>query len=208
MEHFAASPIVLEGPEIVLRPLSMADAKPLSVAAAESREHYGLSPVPDGVEGAARYVERALRDRSAGLRIPFTIVWRSRVVGSTSFWDLQSWEWPVDSPFCRVNRPDVVEIGHTWLAASAQRTPCNTEAKLLLLTHAFDVWDVHRVALRTDARNQRSRNAIVRLGATFEGIRRADKPATDGIVRDSAFFSIIRAEWPDVRARLGSLLAR
>jgi RimJ/RimL family protein N-acetyltransferase len=95
-----------------------------------------------------------------------------------------------------------VEIGYTWLAASAQRTRCNTEAKFLLLQHAFETWEVHRVTIRTDERNQRSRAAIARLGAHFEGIRRAEKPGADGSVRDSAMFSIIAAEWPAIRARL------
>lgn len=104
-------------------------------------------------------------------------------------------------------RPDVVEIGGTWLAASAQRTRCNTEAKYLLLRHAFEVWDVHRVAFRTDVRNETSRAAIERLGAKLEGIRRADKPARDGIVRDSIFFSIVRAEWSVVGATLERRLA-
>jgi hypothetical protein len=81
-------------------------------------------------------------------------------------------------------------------------------AKYLLLSHAFDVWGVHRVTLKTDARNIQSRRAIERLGAMFEGLRRADMPAQDGTVRDSAYYSIVRAEWPDVRARLGASLAR
>jgi len=100
----------------------------------------------------------------------------------------------------------VVEIGATWLAASAQRTRCNTEAKILMLAQAFDVWQVHRVSLKTDARNAKSRRAIERLGALFEGVRRADMPGSDGSVRDSAYYSIVRAEWPDVRKRLDATL--
>ncbi len=84
----------------------------------------------------------------------------------------------------------MVEIGSTWLAVSAQRTWCNTEAKYLLLSHALDVWKVHRVALKTDERNARSRRAIERLGARFEGVRRADMPGQDGSVRSSAYYSI------------------
>ena len=94
----------------------------------------------------------------------------------------------------------------TWLAASAQRTGANTEAKSLMLGHAFEAWEVHLVRLRTDRRNLRSRTAIERLGARFEGVRRADRPGVDGTVRDSAFYSITRAEWPAVRERLGRLL--
>jgi RimJ/RimL family protein N-acetyltransferase len=95
-----------------------------------------------------------------------------------------------------------------WLAASAQRTRCNTEAKSLLFTYAFEVWNVYRVSLRTDERNARSRRAIERLGARFEGIRRADMPGQDDVVRNSAFYSIVRDEWSEVRARLRESLAR
>ena len=85
-----------------------------------------------------------------------------------------------------------------WLAASAQRTRCNTEAKYLLLSHAFDVWRVHRVSLKTDERNTKSRRAIERLGAVFDGVRRADMPGQDGSVRNSAYYSIVPGEWPTV----------
>jgi RimJ/RimL family protein N-acetyltransferase len=94
------------------------------------------------------------------------------------------------------------------LAASVQRTAVNTEAKLLMLRHAFDTWDAERITFKTDARNSRSRNAIERLGAHFEGIRRAEVPATDGGIRDSAYYSIVRAEWPAVRKGLEARLAR
>ena len=98
----------------------------------------------------------------------------------------------------RTEHPDAVEIGSTWLAASAQRTRCNTEAKYLLLSHAFDVWRVHRVSLKTDERNTKSRRAIERLGALFDGVRRADMPGQDGSVRNSAYYSIVPGEWPTV----------
>ena len=90
---------------------------------------------------------------------------------------------------------------------AAQRTPINTEAKLLMLSHAFDVWHVLRVTLKTDARNERSRNAILRLGAQFDGVLRAHMPAYDGAwPRDSAFYSILASEWPAVRSRLRGAL--
>jgi RimJ/RimL family protein N-acetyltransferase len=128
------------------------------------------------------------------------------VLGSTRFAELTPWTWPSGSTHQRHDRPDVTEIGHTWLAASAQRTGVNSEAKSLMLHHAFDVWAVHLVRLRTDRRNVRSRTAIERLGARFEGVRRADRPGIDGTVRDSAFYSITMAEWPEVRQRLATLL--
>jgi RimJ/RimL family protein N-acetyltransferase len=103
---------------------------------------------------------------------------------------------------------DAVEIGWTWLAASAQRTGINTEAKRLMLGHAFEVWEVHRVTLKTDARNQRSRAAIERLGAKLDGLLRGHMPAYDGEVRTSAVYSIVRDEWPAVRVRLDELVRR
>jgi RimJ/RimL family protein N-acetyltransferase len=206
--NFPLPPLELRGPEVALRPLAVDDAEELASAASECREHYGYSSVPDGLDEARRYIERALRQRDAGRRLPFKILWRGRVVGSTGYSDYQTWEWPVGSSLRRTDRPDAVEIGFTWLAASAQRTPCNTEAKYLLLAHAFDVWDVHRASFRTDERNERSRRAVERLGARLEGIRLADTPGRDGAVRNSAYYSILRADWPAVRERLTGFLAR
>jgi RimJ/RimL family protein N-acetyltransferase len=198
---------VLAGPTVTLRPLSKADAGALAAAAAESGQHFTYTRVPDGIEEAERYIAAALQDRESGQRMPFVTLWRGRVVGCTSYLDLQQWRWPAGSPLQRTDRPDAVEIGATWLAASAQRTRCNTEAKYLMLTHAFDVWEVHRVALKTDERNSRSRRAIERLGARLDGVRRADMPAQDGSVRNSAYYSILRAEWPAIRATLEKSLA-
>ena len=192
----------LVGREVTLRPLVVDDVDALVAAAAESREHYGLSAVPDGPDATRAYVARLLRQREAGDRLPFVTVWRGRVVGSTSFIEPRVWDWPPGSALQRSDRPDVVEIGSTWLAASAQRTRCNTEAKLLMLAHAFERWQVHAVSFKTDERNARSRRAIERLGARFDGVRRADMPGADGTVRNSAHYSIVAAEWPAVRARL------
>jgi RimJ/RimL family protein N-acetyltransferase len=195
-------PPVLQGRAVVLRPTTPDDAGAFAAAAAESRDAYAYNPVPDGIEDAHTYIARALRQRDAGQRFPFTIVWRGRVVGTTSYSEFQPWQWPAACAEQRTDRPDAVEIGYTWLAASAQRTGCNTEAKLLLLSQAFDEWSVHRVAFRTDERNARSRRAIERLGAHFEGIRRADMPGRDGTVRNSAFYSILRSEWLEVKRQL------
>ena len=116
--------------------------------------------------------------------------------------DLQYWA--VDEPAPGV--PVVAEIGATWLAPSVQRTPVNTEAKYLLLRHAFETWRLQRVSLKTDARNARSRAAIERLGARFDGVLRRFSPAADAGLRDAAFFSILDFEWPEVKPRLESLL--
>jgi RimJ/RimL family protein N-acetyltransferase len=200
--------IVLHGREVVLRPLEREDAAGLTAAAGESRASYGLSPVPKGLEETTAYVERALRGKAAGQRYPFTIIWRDRVVGTTSYADFVAWEWPAGCNRPQRPYPDTVEIGYTWLAASAQRTSCNTEAKLLLFQHAFEVWQARSVYLKTDQRNQRSRSAIERLGCQFEGIRRAHMPGADGEVRDSAYYSMVAEEWPAARQRLIRMLGR
>jgi N-acetyltransferase len=147
--------------------------------------------------------------KASGERYPFTILFDGRIVGSTSYYDYQPWRWASEHAHRRrVDRPDVVEIGYTWLAASAQRTRCNTESKFLLMQQAFDVWEVHRVFLRTDERNRRSRAAIERLGCKLDGIRRADMAGRDGTVRNSAFYSMIASEWPAAKARLLQYLQR
>jgi RimJ/RimL family protein N-acetyltransferase len=197
---------ILQGPTVTLRLLEVDDAAAVAVAASESRGTFSFTRVPDGPDDARRYIEGALAERSTRGRIPFAILWHGRLVGSTSYLDPGYWRWPAGSPLQRSGTPDVVEIGATWLAASAQRTRCNTEAKLLMLGHAFDVWQVHRVSLKTDERNAQSRRAIERLGALFEGVRRADMPGADGTVRSSAYYSIMRAEWPAVRERLDTTL--
>jgi RimJ/RimL family protein N-acetyltransferase len=204
----AVDDVVLAGHYLTLEPLAVGHVPALVAAAAESRATYGFSWVPAGEGPMTDYVGEALAARAAGDQLPFATRRRAdgRVVGTTRFSDVAPWSWPTGSPLQRDDRPDVAEIGHTWLAASAQRTGINTEAKTLMLRHAFEVWEVHVVRLRTDQRNARSRAAIERLGARFEGVRRADRPGADGTVRDSAFYSISRAEWPAVRARLDGLL--
>lgn len=199
--------LILRGRDVLLRPLERDDAPALAVAASDSREHYRYNPVPEGLIQTKAYIERAMRQRANGKRHAFTILWKGRVAGSTSYAEFQPWEWPPGFEHqSRRDRPDALEIGYTWLAASAQRTRSNTEAKQLLINHAFDAWNVHRVSLRTDERNLRSRRAIERLGAKFDGLRRGNMPGTDGTVRTSAYFSILVAEWPVVKARLQKLL--
>jgi N-acetyltransferase len=123
---------------------------------------------------------------------------------------VRRWSWPATSTRAASVGPDAVEIGSTWLTPSAQRTPINTEAKFLLLAYAFESWCVERVQIKTDAENERSRAAILRLGAHFEGVLRAYQPsmARPGKPRDTAMYALTRADWPDVRAHLQGLLAR
>ena len=204
-----ARPVVLAGRHVRLEPLTLGHVRALSAAASGPRETYALTTVPEDEPATLRYIEAALRDQEAGRSLPFATVARStgRVVGSTRFLNVEFWTWPPGHARERgLDVPNVAEIGATWLAADAQRTPINTEAKLLMLTHAFEEWRVHRVSLMTDARNERSRNAILRVGARFDGVIRAQRTAVDGTIRDTAAFSILESEWPTVKRQLQSRL--
>ena len=202
-------PVVLEGRHVRLEPLGVGHARDLLAAASGPRETYGFTTVPADEPSMVGYIEAALRDQEARRALPFATVAKAtgRVVGSTRFGNIEFWAWPPGNLNQRgADRPDVAEIGWTWLAASAQRTPINTEAKLLMLTHAFETWRVHRVSFMTDARNERSRRAILRLGARFDGVLRAARPASNGGIRDTAAFSILEDEWPAVKTQLQSRL--
>ena len=177
-------------------------------ASAADPSLYQWSPVPQGEVEAARYLETALAWQEARTAVPFAIVRMNDgvVIGSTRFWNLERWAWPQGHPRHGREFPDACEIGYTWLTRSAIRTSANTEAKLLMLTHAFETWQVLRVCFHTDARNQRSRAALERIGGKFEGILRAHRMAADFIPRDSMRFSIVEAEWPEVKRNLTRLL--
>jgi RimJ/RimL family protein N-acetyltransferase len=210
-EPTVVTPVTLEGRFVRLEPLTVGHAQGLLAAAAGPRDTYGFTLVPKDEAETRAYIEHALGEQEARRAIPFATLDRAtgRVVGSTRLFNIEYWPWPPGNPNQRgVERPDVAEIGWTWLTAAAQRTPINTEAKLLMLAHAFDEWRVHRVSLMTDARNQRSRNAILRLGARFDGVLRAARPASDGTIRDTAAFSILDSEWPAVRTRLSTRLTQ
>lgn len=191
--------------DIELRPLSETDARGLSEASSEDASIYKFSHCPTGLKETEAYIETALAQRAKGARFPFTIIWENRIIGTTSFADYQPWSWPSNSANQRHDTPETLEVGYTWLAKSAQRTACNTTAKYLLLNHAFEVFNVLRVSIQTDERNDVSRNAIERIGAKFEGIRRFHKVASDGIYRSSAQYSIVQDEWQQVKT---ALLAR
>ncbi len=203
---------MLQGTHIRLEPLDHRHVDGLVAASAVDPSLYQWSPVPQGKAQATTYVETALNWRDAGTAVPFAIVNLKDgmndgvVIGSTRFWDLEPWAWPQGHPRQGRNAPDACEIGYTWLTRAAIRTAANTEAKLLMLTHAFETWHVLRVCFHTDARNQRSRAALERIGGKFEGPLRAHRMAADYIPRDSVRFSIVAAEWPEVKERLGELL--
>ncbi|MDR0190510.1 GNAT family protein [Pseudomonas yamanorum] len=189
--------ITLTGTTVELRPLQREHSAALVQAAADG-QLWNLKvtnvPGPDTVE---KYVDIALAGREAGTMIPFVIVRHDtgEIVGSTRFWKVD-----------RVNRK--LEIGHTFISQSVQKSGVNTEAKLLLLTHAFEVMDCVRVQFTTDELNEKSRAAILRLGAVQEGIVRHERIMPDGRKRNSVRFSIIDPEWPQVKAGLLARLAR
>jgi RimJ/RimL family protein N-acetyltransferase len=195
----------LEGGHVRLEPLGLHHVPGLLEAAAQDPSLYQWVMVPQDEAAMRRHVEDALALRARGLAVPFTVVRRAdeTIIGATRFHQLDFWVRPE-----RRDAPDTCEIGYTWLAREALRTGANTEMKRLMLTHAFEVWRVRSVCLHTDVRNERSRDAIQRIGGTFEGVLRSHRIAVDQSPRDSARFSITAAEWPAVRQHLDDLAAR
>jgi RimJ/RimL family protein N-acetyltransferase len=195
---------VLEGSLVRLEPLAASHAADLGLAAEEDRAAYDFAFVPRGDE-VADYLDALFTQVAAGL-IPFAQIRLSdgRAVGCTAFWDPRYW------PGRDALR--AVEIGFTWLGASAQRSGINIEAKLLLLTYAFETLGVARVDLKTDARNRRCCHAIEALGATFEGVLRnwsmSWAPGEADRLRDSAMYSVIDSEWSIVKDGLTERLAK
>jgi N-acetyltransferase len=194
----------LTGDYVRLEPLQSGHVPGLAAATAGAGDLYRMTKVPAGEAEAASYVAAAEAARAAGTAAPFAVVRLAdeTVIGSTRLWDLQWWAWPPGHPRHGHGGPDTCEIGHTWLAASAVRTGANTEMKRLMLAFAFETWRVQMVCFHTDARNERSNNALRRIGARFEGTLRSHRLAADDQPRDSSRYSITAAEWPAVRARL------
>jgi N-acetyltransferase len=186
---------VLEGRIVRLEPLAPEHEQGLWEASRDPQTWRWLSVLqPQTREAWTAFLGQALAARAAGAELPLvTISHEDGVVGSTRFLAL---------------RPEhrSVEIGWTWLHPSAWGTGANVEAKLLQLRHAFETWGCRRVELKTDARNERSRGALLALGATFEGIHRKHMLVRDGENRDSAWYSVTDDDWPEVRARLESRL--
>ncbi|MEU6144300.1 GNAT family protein [Streptomyces sp. NPDC047081] len=196
---------LLEGELVRLEPLERRHGADLAVAAEENRGTYEFTWVPRAEE-VGEYVAAQLARAATGRLAPYAqvSVATGRAVGATSYWEPRCWR--------AEDRLDAVEVGFTWLGASAQGTGINAEAKLLLFRHAFEVWGVSRVDLKTDARNERSRAAIQSVGARFEGVlrnwSRSWAPGEDGQLRDSAIFSITAEEWPGCRGRLEERVER
>ncbi|HVO22416.1 MAG TPA: GNAT family protein [Candidatus Margulisiibacteriota bacterium] len=191
-------PLTLDGKHIRLEPLSLAHQAQLSEVGCDDNI-WRWSPraairTPDDMR---RYIESALQQHSKGASLPFATIERAsgRAVGSTRFAE-------IDVEHRRV------EIGYTWIAPPWQRTAVNTEAKYLMMRHAFETWECIRVELKTDSLNERSRNAILRIGAKEEGVLRNHMLTHGGRLRHSVYFSVIAAEWPAVKASLEAKLAR
>ncbi|MFS4091995.1 GNAT family N-acetyltransferase [Streptomyces sp. AF1A] len=196
---------VLEGALVRLEPLEHRHAADLAVAAEEDRGAYRFTWVPTAAE-VGGYIDAQLARAAAGRLAPYAQVdlASGRAVGATASWDPRLW--PDGDRLC------AIEVGFTWLAASAQGAGVNTEAKYLLFRHAFERWGVARLDLQTDARNGRSRAAIERVGARCEGVLRnwspSRAPGEEGRLRDSALYSITAEEWPGCRAGLERRIAR
>jgi N-acetyltransferase len=214
----------LTGSLVRLEPLGYRHKAGLAAASAggaSTGDLYRWSAVPQDEEAVRRFIEAALAMRDRGAAVPFAVVRLAdeTVIGSTRFCDLTYWPRPQPETAQpktaqpktaqpETGQPDTCEIGYTWLSREAIRTGANTEMKRLMLTYAFETWRVASVCLHTDVRNERSRAAMERIGARFEGILRAHRLATDGAPRDSARYSVTAAEWPAVKRHLARLSAR
>ncbi len=185
------APVTLEGSDVRLEPLSESHHDALCAV--------GLDPelwkwIPIQVltrDQMMKYIRAVLADQEKGTSIPFATVERTsgKVVGATRFMN-------IDVPNKRV------EIGSTWIGGPWQRSAINTEAKYLMMRHAFEAWGCNRVELKTDSLNSKSRNAILRIGAKEEGILRSHMVTWSGRLRDTVYFSVIAPEWPEVKANL------
>jgi len=198
METMKVDPVVLSGHHVRLEPLSEAHIAGLAEAGRDpSIWRYLLYGEVTSPEKMAAWVKHRLRDKAPGAELPFAVIHleSGKVAGATRYMDI---------------RPEHrgLEIGGTWYGTAFQRTAVNTEAKYLLLRHAFETLGCIRVQLKTDLRNERSQKAIERIGATREGVLRNHMILPDGAYRDSVYFSILDREWPVVKTHLEQLLAR
>jgi RimJ/RimL family protein N-acetyltransferase len=185
------TPVTLEGEVVRLEPLGLHHLEPLAAVGLEPSLWAFTTSRITTREALREYLETALSEQRAGTALPFATVHRASgtVVGSTRFANA-------------VPEHRRLEIGWTWIAPAWQRTAVNTEAKLLMLRHAFERLGARRVELKTNALNMKSRNAMLRIGATEEGTLRQHMLNADGSSRDSVYFSILDKEWPAVKQRL------
>ena len=190
-------PITLEGRAVRLEPLSLEHHAQMCEAGLDFELWHWTTQNVRTPEDMRAYIEQALAEQARGTSLPFATIDRAsgKVIGSTRYLN-------IDVSNLRV------EIGATWLARNWQRTPANTEAKYLMLRHAFEKFGCIRVELKTDSLNQQSRDAILRLGAQEEGTLRNHMLTWTGRIRHTVYFSIIDSEWPQVKARLEEMMAR
>lgn len=190
-------PVVLDGTHVRLEPLRADHLDDLRRVAFEAPIWRWTLMGPQDEPGLERWVETALANAAAGTERPFATIdlGSGRAIGSTRFLSI-------------VPEHRRLEIGWTWLGTAYQRTGANREAKLLQLTHAFETLGANRVEFKTHAGNEKSRAALAGIGATFEGIFRQHMIMPDGSLRDSAWFSVIKPEWPAVKAGLQGGLDR
>jgi RimJ/RimL family protein N-acetyltransferase len=184
-------PVTLEGTRVRLEPLTLEHHAALCEVGLEPELWRWTTADVRSPEDLRRYLQRALQDQREGHALPFATIERAtgKAVGSTRFGS-------IDITHRRV------EIGWTWIGRAWQRTAINTEAKFLMLRHAFEVWGALRVEFKTNAMNYRSRTAIARLGAKEEGTLRKHMISERGMPRDTVYYSILDTEWPSVRAGL------
>ncbi len=189
--------VILEGAQVRLEPLTLEHHAALCEVGLDPELWQWIPYRATTAEEMLAYVQNALKDQATGIALPFATVERStgRVIGSTRYMN-------IDRPNRRV------EIGATWIAKPWQRSVINTEAKYLMLRHAFETLGCVRVELKTDALNQKSRNAILRIGAKEEGTLRRHIVTWTGRIRDSVYFSVLDSEWPEVKAALEAKLTR
>ena len=191
------NPVVLEGRIVRLEPLRRDHLAGLAEVAFDPALWQYTLARPVDAAGLEAWISAALDNAEAGIEVPFATLDRAteRAIGSTRYLNIV----PEHRRF---------EIGWTWLATSAQRTGANREAKLLQLTHAFEGLGANRVEFKTDSLNDKSRTALLGIGASFEGIFRNHMVMPDGRLRHSAYYSVTREDWPTVRSRLIELLDR
>jgi RimJ/RimL family protein N-acetyltransferase len=190
-------PVTLEGTRVRLEPLDERHFEDLVVVARDIDIFRWITNKPMDQSALRAWFDQTRAAAATGTELPFATVDREsdRAIGSTRFMTI--------TPEHRR-----LEIGWTWVGTAFQRTGANREAKFLQLTHAFETLDAERVEFKTHARNEKSRAALTGIGATFEGVLRHHTIMPDGTNRDSAYYSVLAAEWPDVKARLEALLAR
>lgn len=197
LPEMAVAPVTLEGRHVRLEPLSRAHHADLAAVGLAEELWRWIPTAVRTPEDMSAYIETALQEQSRRVSLPFAQIERAtgRAIGSTRYGNID----------CAHRR---VEIGWTWIAPAWQRSAINTESKYLLLKHAFETLGCMRVELKTDSLNERSRAAILRIGAREEGIFRNHMITASGRVRHTVYFSILDSEWPDVKARLQSKLQR